>query len=75
MLSPLGALRLLENKISLEEFLACTDLNLAKLEDLIGNKAPKGQKTAEKTKVRDELRDAGLLAEGAVSYQLRQKRK
>ena len=75
VLSPLGVLRLFENKISLEEFLACTDLSLAKLEDLIGNKAPKGQKTAEKTKVRDDLRDAGLLAEGAISYQLRQKRK
>lgn len=75
VLSPLGAYRALEEKVSLEEFLACADLNLAKLEDLVGDKAPKGQKTAEKTKLRDSLRDAGLLTDGEITYQLRQKRK
>lgn len=75
VLSPVGAYRVLEEKMSFEEFLACADLDLAKLEDFFYTRAPKGQKGKEKEKLVDSLRDAGLLDEGRVDYQLRTKRK
>jgi superfamily II DNA or RNA helicase len=75
VLSTVGAFRSLDGKIDLENFLACTDLNLGKLGDFFSDRAPKGQKGKEKEKMVDTLRDAGVLDEGRVSYQLRQKRK
>ncbi len=75
VLSPVGAFKLLENKMGLEEFLACADLDLAKLQDFFYARAPKGQKGKEKERLNDTLRDAGLLDEGRVDYQLRTKRK
>jgi len=75
ILSSVGVFKLLENKMGLEEFLACADLDLAKLEDFFYARAPKGQKGKEKEKLKDTLRDAGLLDEGRVDYQLRTKRK
>lgn len=75
VLSTLGAYRSLEGKMELDEFLACADLDLAKLEDFFSNRAPRGQKGKEKDKLLDSLRDSGILEEGQVSYQLRQKRK
>lgn len=75
VLSTLGAFRSLEGKIELDEFLACTDLDLAKLEDFFSDRAPRGQKGREKEKLLDTLRDSGILEEGRVDKQLRQKRK
>lgn len=75
ILSTLGAYRVLDGKMELEEFLACADLDLAKLESFFYDRAPKGQKGKEKEKLVDTLRDAGILDEGRVDRQLRQKRK
>lgn len=75
VLSSVGAFRALEEKMNLEEFLSCADLDLAKLGDFFYDRAPKGQKGKEKEKLLDTLRDAGILDEGRVAYQLRAKRK
>ena len=69
-----GAWEALEDEVSLEDFLACSEVKISALEELASSRAPKGKKGASAEALKDKLQDAGLLGEGAGSYQLRVKK-
>lgn len=75
VLSSIGAFRALEAKLPIEDFLACADLDLGKLEEYFASKAPRGQKGKAQEEVVSLLKDAGVLDDGRVGFQLRQNRK
>ncbi len=75
VLSTIGAYEVLKDDLSQEDFMSCTSLDMGKLEELVASRAPKGMKGKVFEAISDKLTDAGILARGEGSYQLRVKRK
>lgn len=75
VLSSIGAYRALSEKMPVEDFLACAEIDLGKVEEYFAARAPRGQKGKVSEEVVGLLKDAGVLDDGRVGFQLRQNRK
>lgn len=66
-LAPLG--------LSTDDILDCSELKVTKVEEMVSERAPRGEKGNAAQAVRDTLLDGGLLSQGESSNQLRVSRK